>query len=185
MTSAPRLPKKKVPEYLDKVFPGITGIRQYSYVSFLATALFFSLLLDGFLIVNFYWTAYITPNQRNVLAAALVLAWLLLTVGESIYLRYLQSQELPANRDETYKQAVVLYLQRNWSGVESLVLPYLQKHPKDIEMRLLQATMYRHTERYEEAALLLDKLQLLNGSTNWYAEIEAEKRFLTAVTVSA
>ncbi|MDR3234689.1 MAG: hypothetical protein LBT46_13690 [Planctomycetaceae bacterium] len=144
-------------------------------MSFLAAALLFVLLLDGFLIVNFYWTAAITANQRNILVAGLVLVWIFLTAGESIYLRYLRSQELPSDCNETYKQAVMLYLQRNWTGTESLILPYLQKYPKDIEMRLLQATMYRHTERYEEASVLLAQLQLLDGSKFWFAEIEAER----------
>jgi len=50
------------------------------------------------------------------------------------------------------------------------------------QMLLLQATMYRHTERYEEAQLVLDKLQLLQDSRYWYAEIETEKALLAVET---
>ncbi|GHT12084.1 hypothetical protein FACS1894170_06460 [Planctomycetales bacterium] len=163
------------------MFPGLTGIRQYGYFSFLATALVFALLLDGFLIANFYWTAYITPNQRNIIIAALVFVWVALNTGEGVYLRYLRSQELPPDRDEKYKQAVALYLQRDWIEAEALILPYLQKHPKDAEMRLLQATIYRHSERYEEAAAWLAQLELFDGSKFWFAEIEAERRQITAL----
>jgi uncharacterized protein HemY len=70
------------------------------------------------------------------------------------------------------------YLRGDWFAAEAQVLPHLKKYPKDMEMLLLQATMYRHTERYEEALLVLDKLQLLQNSRYWHAEIEAERAMI-------
>jgi hypothetical protein len=40
--------------------------------------------------------------------------------------------------------------------------------------------MYRHEKRYEEALLVLDKLQLLQNSRHWFAEIETERTLIAA-----
>jgi hypothetical protein len=159
-------------------FPGYSGILRYGHRSFLAAALFFALLLDGFLIVNFYWTALITPNQRNVLLLALVGIWIILLTAESFWHRHLQSFLQTDEKDETYRQAVADYLRGDWFAAESQILPYLKKHPKDIEMLLLQATMYRHTQRYEESLAVLSKLQLYEGANRWFPEIEMERNLI-------
>jgi hypothetical protein len=75
---------------------------------------------------------------------------------------------------ETFRQTMCAYLRGDWFAAEAQMLPYLKTYPKDIEMLLLQATMYRHTERNEEALLVLDKLQLLQDSRHWQIEIENE-----------
>jgi uncharacterized protein HemY len=160
------------------MFPGYSGITQYGHRSFLITALGFALLVDAFLIANFYWTAMLTPGQRNFCLAALFGAWIALTVTASFWKQYLASAMKTEPQDETYRQTICHYLRGDWFAAEAQMLPYLKKYPKDIEMLLLQATMYRHTERYEEALLVLEKLQLLQDSRHWYAEIENERTLI-------
>ena len=165
------------------MFPGYSGIVQYGHRSFLAIALGFALLLDAFLMVNFYWTALITSNQRNILLIVLLGAWVALTLAASFWKHQLASIK-PEEHDETFRQTICHYLRGDWFAAESQILPYIKKYPKDIEMLLLQATMYRRTERYEEALLVLDKLQLLQNSRYWYVEIETERSLTTAMRSS-
>jgi len=160
------------------MYPGYSGIVQYGHRAFLLIALGFALLVNAFLIVNFYWTALITTGQRNVLLAALFGAWILLTAIASFWKYRLNADAQVEPLDETFRQTVCHYLRGDWFAAESQMLPHLKKYPKDIEMLLLQATMYRHTERYEEALLVLDKLQLLQNSQNWYVEIETERAMI-------
>ena len=162
------------------MYPGYSGIVQYGDRFFLAAALGFALLVDAFLIANFYWTALITAGQRNILLAVLCGAWAVLTVAAAFWKHRLDAAAKPEQHDETFRQTVCHYLRGDWFAAESQILPHLKKYPKDIEMLLLQATMYRHTERYEEALLVLDKLQLLQNSRHWHAEIEAERSLNTA-----
>ena len=157
------------------MYPGYSGIVQFGRRSFLMIALGFALLADTFLIANFYWTALLTVWQRNFCLAALFGAWIVLMVFASFWKHRLVSSRTTELHDETFRQTICHYLRGNWYAAESQMLPYLAKYPKDIEMLLLQATMYRRTERYEEALLVLDKLQLLQGSRCWYAEIENER----------
>ena len=160
------------------MFPGYSGIAQYGHRSFLMMALGFALLVDAFLIANFYWTALMTTAQRNLCLAALFGTWMILTVIASFWKHHLGSGTQTERYDEIFRQTVCHYLRGDWFAAEVQILPYLKECPKDIEMLLLQATMYRHTERYEEALLVLDKLRLLQDSRYWHAEI-ANERALT------
>ena len=164
------------------MFPGYSGMVQYGHRSFLAIALGFALLVNLFLIVNFYWTALITPNQRNVLLVALFAAWVVLTLLASFRKHQIELVK-PEENDSTFRQTICHYLRGDWFAAEHQILPYVKKYPKDIEMLLLQATMYRHTERYEEALLVLNKLQLLQDSRYWFAEIEKERSLIAEVKI--
>ena len=160
------------------VFPGYSGIVQYGHRSFLVMALGFALLVDAFLIANFYWTALITASQRNILLAILFGMWTALMVAAAYWKHRLDAVAKPERHDETFRQTMCHYLRGDWFAAESQILPYLKRYPKDIEMLLLQATMYRHAKRYEEAKQVLDKLQLLQDSRYWYTEIENERSLL-------
>ena len=160
------------------MYPGYSGIVQYGHRAFLLIALGFALLADAFLIANFYWTALITTGQRNFFLAALFGAWILLTAIALFWQHRINSEAKMEPLDETFRQTMCHYLRGDWFAAEAQVLPHLKKYPKDIEMLLLQATMYRHTERYEEAMLVLNKLQLLQDSRYWYAEIETERAMI-------
>jgi tetratricopeptide (TPR) repeat protein len=166
------------------MYPGYSGIVQYGHRIFLAIALGFALLVDIFLIANFYWTALLTTSQRNLCLLLLFGTWVALMALASFWQHYLVSTA-PEEHDATFRQTLCHYLRGDWFAAESQILPYLKKYPKDIEMLLLQATMYRHTERYEEALLVLDKLQLLQDSRYWHAEIETERTCTAAAMNSA
>jgi hypothetical protein len=163
-----------------KMFPGYSGVVKYGHRSFLMIALSFALLVDAFLIANFYWTELLTTGQRNVFLIVLFGAWVLLMAVASFWQQYLDSTLTTEQHDETFRQTIGYYLRGDWFAAEAQMFPYLKKYPKDIEMLLLQATMYRHTERYEESLLVLDKLQLLQDSRYWYAEIESERALILA-----
>ena len=156
------------------MYPGYSGIVEYGHRSFLMIALGFALLVNLFLVANFYWTAFLTPGQRNVCLMMLFAVWVLLTAFASYWKHHLASIAKTEQHDATFRQTIACYLKGDWFAAESHILPYLKRFPKDAEMLLLQATMYRHTERYEEALLVLDKLQLLQDSRHWQVEIANE-----------
>jgi len=162
------------------MYPGYSGIVQYGHRAFLAMALGFALLLNAFLITNFYWTALITASQRNILLIALFGTWVVLMIAAAYWKSRLDAAAKPEHHDETLRQTICHYLRGDWFAAESQILPYLKKYPKDIEMLLLQATMYRHAERYEEAQMVLDKLCLLQNSQHWHTEINAERTLIAA-----
>ena len=167
------------------MYPGYSGIVQYGHRAFLIIALTFALLVNAFLIANFYWTAMLTPGQRNMCLLGLFGAWIALTALASFWKHRLALAMKTEKDDDTFRQTLCHYLRGDWFSAEYQMLPHLKKYPKDVEMLLLQATMYRHTERYEEALLVLDKLQLIEGCRYWHVEIETERALINAAMRAA
>ncbi|MDR0522463.1 MAG: hypothetical protein LBH00_11515 [Planctomycetaceae bacterium] len=159
-------------------YPGYNGIKQYGHWFFSAAALLFSLLLDAFLIADFYWTDLISAGQRNIAATVLLGVWIILTTAAAFFSYVLRTKAQPEDHDEPFRQTICHYLRGDWFAAESQMIPYLQKFPKDAEMLLLQAAMYRRTNRCEEAALILNRLQLLDNGAYWQPEIERERTLL-------
>jgi hypothetical protein len=161
-------------------WPGYRGIVKYGYPSFLVIALVFAFILDLFLVVNFYWTAQITPAQRNIICFCVIVIWFIL--GSFSHFRLRQFDLISSGmQEEKFKEVLIHYLRGNWYEVEMFIIPRLKYNPTDVETLLLQATLYRHTERYAEALQILDKLQLLNGANKWFAEIENEKILINEI----
>ena len=158
------------------MYPGYSGLVQYGHRLFLMTALGFALLLNVFIFANFYWTALLTTGQRNFYLISLLGIWVGLTVFSAFWKQHIASVMAVEQNDEPFRLTICHYLRGDWFAAEVQMLRYLKAYPKDIEMLLLQATMYRHAERYEEALLVLSKLQLLQDSRSWYAEIENERK---------
>lgn len=157
------------------LWPGYRGMVRYGRWSFLGIAILFAVLLNTFLIVNFYWTALVTPMQRNLLLLGLFTAWAFLYAIAAFRGRMIEATLKTDAGDETFRRLVGLYLCGQWFEAESLLLTILKQNPRDVEILLLQATLYRHTRRYAEATAVLDRLALLETSGHWFLEIEAER----------
>ncbi|MDR2117522.1 MAG: hypothetical protein LBP87_14190 [Planctomycetaceae bacterium] len=159
-------------------WPGYRGIVQYGHWTFLIIALLFALLLDGVLIANFYWTAMITTSQRNILLIVFFIAWFGLFTVAVLRSQFLNAISKTDEKDTIFREAISFYLRGDWFGAESLILPVLKKNPRDIEILLLLATLYRHTQRYNEALEILDKLSLFENANHWFPEMETERKLI-------
>jgi tetratricopeptide (TPR) repeat protein len=151
---------------------------QYGHWTFLVISLLFALLLDVLLVANFYWTAMITTGQRNILLIVFFVAWFGLFSVAALKSRFLNAMLKTDEKDKMFREAILLYLRGDWFGTESLVLPLIKKNPRDIEMLLLLATLYRHTQRYDEALAILDKLNLFENAGHWFPEMETERKLI-------
>ncbi|MCR4413284.1 MAG: tetratricopeptide repeat protein [Thermoguttaceae bacterium] len=68
----------------------------------------------------------------------------------------------------------------NWFEAECLLSRILKRNPRDLEARLMLATLLRHTGRRDEAARQLDRLERFEGSGKWVLEISRERQQLQA-----
>ena len=159
-------------------WPGYDGLVRYGRWTFLFVALTFALMVNTFIVLNFYWTAYLTPTQRNGFLAALVIAWITLGLIAGAKRRKIEAEKTADTTENKFSEAAVQYLRGNWFETEQLLLGLLTKNPRDVEALLMQATLYRHTKRYAEAVAVLDKLQLLENAGRWFLEIETERRLV-------
>jgi hypothetical protein len=159
-------------------WPGYDGLARYGRWTFLFVSLVFALLLDAFIVLNFYWTAYLTPWQRNGCLVVLFFAWLALSLTAGAKRRAIETVQTADTTENKFSEATVQYLRGNWYETETVLIGLLAKNPRDIEAMLMQATLYRHTKRYDEAQAVLDKLQLLEGAGRWSLEIETERHLI-------
>ena len=163
------------------LYPGYDGLTRHGRWTFLFIALAFALILDVFIVLNFHWTAYLTPGQRNGFLAALVATWIILSLVAGAKRRHIEAEQTADSTENKFSEATVQYLRGNWYETEHLLFGLLAKNPRDVEALLLQATLYRHTKRYDEALAVLDKLRLLEESGRWFLEIETERHLLAEV----
>ncbi|MGL4594731.1 MAG: tetratricopeptide repeat protein [Thermoguttaceae bacterium] len=160
------------------LWPGFRGMVRHGRWSFLGIAVLFALFVDTFLILEFYWTAQITPIQRNMILFGLLVAWIVLSILAGLIGRMYDVAEQIDQGDEKYRLALSHYLRGNWFETESILLPLLKKNPRDVEILLFLATLYRHTMRLEEAEKMLERLDLLEPSRRWILEMEREKHLI-------
>ena len=87
-----------------------------------------------------------------------------------------QEQE---QRNQLFREAQQLYLQNDWLRTEQLLLKLLKQDARDVESRLMLATLWRHQGRTVEALRQLDRLERLEAAHRWRYEIDALRRALT------
>ena len=76
--------------------------------------------------------------------------------------------------DQLYRAAQQQYLAGDWLRCEQLLMQLLKLDKRDIEARLLLATLWRHLGRTEEAARQLQRLERLEAAAPWSYEIAQE-----------
>ena len=129
-------------------------------------------LLNLALAVTLVWTQWWEP--RAVLAIWIVLAgiWAAGAVGS---LAWLRGQTLGEEREDRFPNAIAYYLKGDLYQAELVARQLLRQNERDVEARLLLATLLRQSRRLEEAAGELDILTRLEGSEKWTLEIESER----------
>jgi len=159
-------------------WPGTTGLFRYGRWSFLAIAIVFALLVDFFLVLNFYWSAMITAQHRNTVLVLLFAAWIALSILSKMLEHRIAALKTADAGDKNFMAAAQQYMRGNWFEAESLLMKLLKKNPRDIESALLHATLCRRTGRWVEAKAILDRLSFYEESGRWFLEIETERQMI-------
>jgi cytochrome c-type biogenesis protein CcmH/NrfG len=69
-------------------------------------------------------------------------------------------------------------LKGDYYQAEHVLEELLRRNLRDVDARLMLATLLRHTGRLDEAAGQLDTLVRLEGASKWQWEIEQERDLL-------
>ena len=83
--------------------------------------------------------------------------------------------------DTLFNQAQREYLKGHWTEAESLLNRRLESEPRDMESRLLYATMLRHIRRLKDARMELNLLQKFDESIQWEFEIRREWQLIDLI----
>lgn len=157
------------------LWPGLPYLWRQGQWSGLALALGFGMLLNGLLLASFVWVELLSPGMLRAawfvtgglwLASAVTSAW----YGWGVAPRRANSAEA------MFREALGEYLQGKWFEAERILGRLLDTQPRDIEARLMLATLLRHNARFGEAAEQLARLELLQSAQTWAREIDVEKQ---------
>ena len=148
-------------------------------------------LVNVALLSGVVWTEFelFIPAGRTIIWLAIVVIW----VGSALFSiewdRRHPDQPSPEPSQaaqDTYAEVVEHYLQQNWYETERLVAQLLRRNARDVDARLMLASVLRHTHRFDEAAGQLDRLGRIEGSQKWDREMRRERTLLAqAVAATA
>ncbi len=168
-------------------WPGLPGLWLRGQTFSLIIALGFTVLLNLALVSTFLWPKLLGEAFPIVTWPIILLVW-----TTSIVFAYKTMPEWsqapkisePDERipsDALFIRAQTEYLKGDWDEAERLLRRCLEIWPRDIEARLLLATLLRHSRRLFDASEELAQLLKFDESINWISEIHREQRLIELI----
>lgn len=165
------------------LWPGLPQLWVRGTWSALALAVGFTAILNLVLAATLIWTEWLDGKTLLACWAGLGVLWVASTV---VSLRGTGAEaDLAEMPGDLMPQAQECYLKANWLEAERLLNRMIGRNARDVDARLMLATLQRHTGRLDEAAQQLERLARLDDAAKWEQEIEAERRLLTEAHLPA
>jgi hypothetical protein len=168
-------------------WPGLPTLWHRGNLSSLAVAVGFSLLLNLSIVATFIWPRLLGEFFPAFIWPVLTLFWMG-CFGFAYKTLPVWSQPAKIISPDQAQQSDVLFLraQREYLGgdldkAEKILRKCLDLWPRDIEARLLLATLLRHARRLYDASSELENLLKYDESANWLPEIRSEQRLIRMV----
>lgn len=135
----------------------------------LALAVAFTLLLNVLLVASLIWTEWLRSGVLWAGWSAVAALW-----ACSAWVSWTGFGELTADgpQEDWFTQAQTYYLQSAWYEAEALLKLCLKKNRRDIQARLLLASLQRRTGRIDEATEQLGRLDRQDNLGDWQFEID-------------
>jgi uncharacterized membrane protein YccC len=159
------------------LWPGLPQICFHGSWSGLGLAIGTAAVLDILLLVSFGWTELVGPNLRNTFWVALGVAWIVAVVWSGRQCRRMVAVGLEAEED-AFGRAIECYLKGDAYQTEQILKELLRRNVRDLEARLMLATLLRRAKRFDEAKQHLDTLAKFEGAGKWELEMQEERDLL-------
>ena len=160
------------------LWPGLPQLWTYGTWSGLALALGTAALLDLLLLVSFGWSELVDQSVRNTLWAAFGVFWVVAVGWSARQCRRRAAAGTLDPRKDPFAEALDLYLKGDYYQAEHVLEGLLRRNLRDVDARLMLATLLRHTGRLDEAAGQLDTLARFEGAGKWELEMRRERELL-------
>jgi hypothetical protein len=164
--------------YATYLWPGLPQLWFEGAWSGLALAFGFGLLFNFLLVASLVWVELIAPSVLGLAWLAVGVIW----AGSGIFVVWTgglrDSSGAAQARDDLFRGALGEYLKGAWFEAESILGQLLAQDNRDVDARLLLASLLRHTRRPLEARRQLDELDRLEKAAKWQMEIERERELL-------
>lgn len=167
------------------LWPGLPHIWLLASWSGLAMALLAAALLNLALSATLVWSELLPEGLRSALWLVVAMVWGGAGAGSwRLVSSSGQTQEHPG-RDAMFRRATEQYLKGDWLETERTLRKLLRHDPRDVDARLLLATLLRHVGRLDEALVELDLLGRLESARKWELEIRRERELIAEARAAA
>ena len=165
------------------LWPGLPQLWDSGFWSGLVLAAGFALLLNLLLLASFVWIELLSSLHLRLgwlAAGSLWIGSAVISKRYGISGRYggRMASSSTASAEVLFREALSEYLQGSWFEAESILGRLLHQNQRDVEARLLLATLLRHTGRRPEALDQLERLERLRDAQLWAQEIAAERMWI-------
>lgn len=158
----------------------------------LVLAVGFTALANFLLASSLVWSEWLPVRIRWIGLAVLTAIWMLAWAeARADWRRWLAQWSVdgelsaPERAEQLLADAQQSYLAGDWVVAEQTLRHLLRSEPRDVEARLMLATMWRHQGRWPEAEEYLGKLERAEASAPWAFEILRERQLLEQARNSA
>lgn len=166
------------------LWPGLAHLWQRGAWLGLLVAVGFAVVLNLLVLASFVWVELLSPGSLRLAWMGAALVWIV-SAGWSAWIGVGATPRQVATAEAMFREALSEYIQENWFEAERVLGRLLARHPRDVEARLLLATLLRHGRRYEEALEQLARLELLRDAQRWAREIAYERQWLAEAMAEA
>ncbi len=164
------------------LWPGLPQIWKRGTWLGLAMAVGFAVLVNLSLMTSLIWSELTSPGMRIISWVLVGLIWLASAAASYGWERTSygcgQDSSRQQGQEAPLAEGLQYYLQKNWFEAERVFRRLLRRNSRDTDAGLMLATLLRHTERFEEAKIQLQRLGRIEGSEKWDLEIRQEQRML-------
>lgn len=160
------------------LWPGLPQLWAFGSWSGLFLALVTAILLDLMILISFGWSELIGENWRITGWVAFGVFWIVASAWSVKTYRRRAAVESPDRREDNFSEAVDHYLKGDYYQTEHVLGELLLQNLRDVDARLMLATLMRHTGRFDEAVGELDTLTRFEGADKWELEIQHERKLL-------
>jgi hypothetical protein len=135
----------------------------------------FAVLVNLAMVASFIWPELVSPSFRLFVWTAAVVVWAAWVVGRACRLRFAVTQSaVGGDPNALFQQAQHESLLGDWGGAEATLRRLLRCWPRDVDARLMLATVLRHAGRPDAARRQLRRLRQLEAAEKWQLEIQQE-----------
>jgi len=134
-------------------------------------------LLNLLLLGTFAWSELIAVDVRTALWVALAVVWIVAACASAVW-NPSKAAEPTDSPKLAFDRVLNTYLKGNWFRTQRDLGELLKRNPRDLDARLMLATLLRHAGRLEEARQHLATMERFEGIEKWNWEIRRERELL-------
>jgi uncharacterized protein HemY len=166
------------------LWPGLPQLWRRGSWWGLALAIGCGMALNALLMATWVWIELVGPALVRLGWFLLASVWIVSAVVTAWY-GWGVAPRRTRSATAMFREALGEYLQENWYEAERILGELLAMQPRDVEARLMLATLLRHTGRLTEASEQLQRVALLADARRWTLEIENERQMIAEMATAA